>query len=849
MNQALRRCTENLLISATICFILGAITAFSWMPQLVHPPVTVIVAPALLALVIIAYFLQSQSRLLATLPFFFLIGLLHTHLALQPPKDPRDIANIVTEKTKVSLIGQILTMVEHDGEKARFVLASEAILLHTNTGESVFQPVQGKMQLYVQGRLGPQFTPGAKILAIVTVDRIRNHQTPGAFNYRLLMATQSISCSGWVRSAKEILQLHQPPLSMWQGIVFFPEKVRQHVARYLENHLDRDLAGIYQALLIGTRVNIPVPILEAFKINGCMHILAISGLHLSLLGVFAATVLGFYLKRSEWLLLHTHVPTVTLLLTAPILIFYVFIAGMNTPAIRALVTALLVLCAVLLRRQRSPVHLIAAAALTVLAITPLALFTASFQLSFAAVLAITTIYPRLPLHIRKAERGHGTGRISITSRISLGLKIFQSMLYVSLAATAGTLPFMLYHFNRFSLIGPIMNVIIEPLLCLWALPCGLLGIACIPIFPNMAALLFKLGSMGIHLTVSIATTAAHIPYAAIWTITPSALEIALYFLLLFLALYRKPTIRQLLPVVFVSIALLCNFTFPLWWPPKNKELIVSFLDVGQGTSTLVQLPNGANILIDGGGRATERFNPGQSIIAPYLWRQRIWRLEDLIITHPHQDHYNGLPFIYAHFRPQRLIINGDTGTEPSYSQFLQDVRKDETPIQVARTGDILHQDVNLRLECLGMNGLLEQPATWSTNDRSLVLRLQHGRRSFLFPGDISVHSENKLLHHGNRLQADVLLAPHHGSSTSSSHDFTKTVSPEIIAVSAGLARRKMLPSTEHLRYWRQKKRTPLVTARKGTIICRTDGKTLHTRTFTGDEYFFEGKKRSIVEEK
>jgi competence protein ComEC len=843
MNQALRRCTENLLICATVCFILGASTAYSCASQLAHLPITVIVAPALLALAIIAYVLQSQLRLLTTLPFFFFIGLLHTHLALQPPKAPRDIANLVTEKTKVSLIGRILTMVEYDGEKARFTLASEAMLMHNSSGESAFQPVQGKIQLYVQGSLGPQFTPGTKILAIATVDRISNYQTPGAFNYRLLMATQSISCSGWVHSPKEILQLHQPPLSPWQRLGFFPEQVRQHVAHYLGSQLDRDLAGIYQALLIGSRVNIPVPILETFKINGCMHILAISGLHLSLLGVFATTFLGFCIKRSEWLLLHTHVPTLTLLLTAPFLIFYAFIAGMNTPAIRALVTALLVVCAVLSRRQRSLPHLIAAAALTVLAITPLALFTASFQLSFAAVLAIITLYPKLPLHIKKGEPGHRT------SHISTGLKIFQSLFYVSLAATAGTLPFMLYHFNRFSLIGPMMNVIIEPLLCLWALPCGLLGIACIPTFPNVAALLFKLGGMSIQLAVSIATTAADIPYAAIWTITPSPLEIALYFLLLFLTLYRRPTIRRLLPILLVSIALLCNFTLSLWRPSKNKELIVSFLDVGQGTATLLQLPNGTNILIDGGGRATERFNPGQNIIAPYLWRQRIWRVDNLIVTHPHQDHYNGLPFIYAHFQPQRLIINGDSGTESTYSQFLQDVRKNKTLIQVATAGDILLQDVDLRLECLGMNGSLNQVATWSTNDRSLVLRLQHGKRSFLFPGDISIQSENKLLHHGDRLRADVLLAPHHGSITSSSHDFISAVSPEIITVSTGLARKEIQPATEHLRHWRKEKRTPLVTAHQGTITCSSDGKTLRTRTFTGDRYFSKEQKRSNVGEK
>ena len=129
--------------------------------------------------------------------------------------------------------------------------------------------------------------------------------------------------------------------------------------------------------------------LEAFKASGVFHILAISGLHFSLLGLFSLGAWLFILKRSEWLLIHTHVPSLALLMTAPILLFYAFVAGLNLPAMRALITALLVLFAVLARRQRSFLPLIAAAALLIFALNPLAVFTPSFQLSFAAVLATT----------------------------------------------------------------------------------------------------------------------------------------------------------------------------------------------------------------------------------------------------------------------------------------------------------------------------------------------------------------------------------------------------------------------------------------------------------------------------
>lgn len=843
MDQVLRRCTENLLISVTVCFILGSSIAYIFAAPLAPLPLAAIILPLVPALALVAIYLTPRLRPLSTLPLFFLLGLLHVHLALQPVSDPHHISRIVTEKSKVTLVGRILTMVVYDGEKSRFELATEEILFHDLTPRSSFQPVRGTVQLSVQGDLSPTLTPGMKIMAITMIDRIRNYQTPGVFNYPLQMATKSISCSGWVRSTKEILPVREPPLPFEQGLRFLPEQMRQRIALFLSQEFEPDIAGIYQALLIGSMANISPQLMESFKENGCVHVLSISGLHLSLLGLFSVIVLAFLLKRSQWLLLHTHVPTLALILTAPLLFFYTFIAGMNIPAIRALVTALLVLSAVVLRRQRSLIHLIAAAALIVLAMTPLALFTASFQLSFAAVLAINCIYPRLPLVIAAPESG------SKRNLRADSLRFVQSMLYVSLAATAGTLPFMLYHFNRFSLIGPVMNLLIEPLLCLWALPCGLLGILLLSISPAPVALLFQIGGAGIRLALVLTKAVAGLPYASIWTITPSLLEILLFFALLFLLLQRKPTSGRLTLAMVFTFVLLFSFTLSLWHPAKSKEVIVSFLDVGQGSATLLQLPSGKNILIDGGGHQTDRFNIGQSIIAPYLWRKRIWRLDDLVITHPHKDHYNGLPFVHAHFQPQRLIVNGDRGDEPAYGQLMETVRKKGTPILIARTGDKLQQDKDLLLECLGMNDLIDHSSGWSINDRSLVLRLQFGERSFLFPADIGIQSEDRLMQKQDLLRSDVLLAPHHGSKTSAGQDFLAAVSPTMIVVSAGRASGGILPAPKHLEDWRQKKILSLVTAQQGTTTCTTDGKSLRTDTFTGDLYVLNGEGEEILKKK
>jgi competence protein ComEC len=196
-----------------------------------------------------------------------------------------------------------------------------------------------------------------------------------------------------------------------------------------------------------------------------------------------------------------------------------------------------------------------------------------------------------------------------------------------------------------------------------------------------------------------------------------------------------------------------------------------------------------------------------------------------------------------------VIINGDKGEEPAYGVLLNAIRKEGATIQTATAGDVLHQDQNLNLQCVGMNGLLETGTAWSTNDRSLVLRLHYGARSFLLPADIGIASEHRLLQHNDNLRSEVLLAPHHGSRTSTGAEFLAAVNPALVVVSAGQRSQGTLPSPEHLSLWRQKKILALITAEAGTITCRTDGRLLRTSTLGGEGYLFDQSSREFVREK
>ena len=807
---------DNLLLPVTCCFIAGA--ALAWPVTQTGPQSIILPGIAgVLAVFFLAYTIIGGRASLLLL-FFFIIGFFHTWHALQPPKNPAHIYNLVREKTHLTLIGTVTGMVTQGGEKSRFVLQLSEIINRDKQKKA--RPASGKVRLSMRGRTPEFVLPGQRVFVVATVDRIHNYQTPGTFNYVLYMRNQGIYCSGWIKSPLYILpEAGVIKKNNAPGITTLPQRVRQHISRFLQNRCDPIAGGLYQALLIGDRSGVPPVLLDQFIRTGCMHLLAISGLHMGLLALLIYGLLSRLMKSSQWLLLHTNVAALALGLSFPILLAYAFIAGMNTPVFRSLIMAAVLLVAVLVRRQHSIFHLIAAAALVVLAVRPLALFTASFQLSFAAMLAIALIYPRLLSFCFQETTNPARKKSSALIRWPL------TAFLVSLAATAGTLPFLLYHFNRFSPIGPLMNLLIEPLLCFITLPVGLIAAPLIPLVPDTAAGLFNLGGVALHAADLLTAWAAHFSWATIWTITPTPVEIILFYLLLIFSCTTKMSKRK--NQLFLTLAfflLTLNFAGGLDLPKNKKNARISYLDVGRGTATLLELPDGTNILIDGGGSSSGRFNVGRQIIAPYLWKNRIRHIDTVIITHPDSDHYNGLYFILQRFLPQVVYTNGQQVASDSYNALLQLAARLKIKKIRLTAGRVLHDGPSCRLSCLGMPGLADKND--SDNNQSLVTRLSCGKTSFLFPADIEKKAESLLLRHGALLRADVLLAPHHGSKTSSSRSFIHAVKPGLIIVSAGRRQKSLFPAPAHLTWWSQEHIPFLITGIDGTVTCTTNGKTL-----------------------
>jgi len=789
---------------------------------------------------------------------FFLIGLYHAQVQIRQPADPNHIVNQIKNQQTAGLYG---VLIEHpavsdseSGPKTRFLMKVKSLYRDTTLCDSIHnEKISGLVLLTLNGLLPDELQPGDHFLAKTKISPVRTFSTPGSFNYKKHLAGQSIFLKGWIEFPGNIIKIRTVKSSAhhfhFSSLPYFPERIRHHIANFLDKILTQPARGLYKAILIGDRSNVSPSVIDSFTAAGCIHILAISGMHMGLLAIITITVITWLLKRSTWLLLHTNVKKIAVSIALIPLIGYALIAGFNIPVLRALLMTTVCIFAIIFDRPGNLLNHILLAALLILAWKPAVIFTASFQLSFSAVISIALIYPLLfsilfqdqPDSLSGILKTDSAPECSLSENImAFPARFFKWLLAAIILTTAamlGTLPLLLFHFNRISLVAPFSNLLVEPLICSWSLIVGIIACFFIPLSPLAAGFLFKAGGFGLTFSKKICAFFAGMPFASLRFPTPSLMEITIFyiFLLSIIMAFHLEKTRKHLAVFTAIFSFFCLLGVPVIseiTARVSTSTTVSILDVGHGSAVVLQLPHNRNILVDGGGAVGDNFNIGERVIAPFLWKRKINHLNSVIISHPHADHYNGLPFILANFQPQILWINGTAGDDPEYKKLLKLADRLNIKIKVPQTKEVLFQDNDTRLQCVHNGNRSEYGSKkeqisflsqkLDANDMSLVLRLETADNSFLFPADISATMANALVSEKRNIQADILLAPHHGSRASMSLDFIEAVRPEYITISAGRNNRFNLPD-KSFSDLEQKGIKVLTTGRDGTL------------TFTGKE--------------
>ncbi len=785
----------------------------------------------------------KPARLLALLllPIFFLAGYNLAWPQLTPPSSPTHLYNLLASHKAgepaamanhdVVLTGVVQELPRQSGDRYRLVLAADE--LH-RPGEKI--PAHGLIQLTLNGRPNSQLQPGDSLIARARAGPVRSFAVPGAFDYQKFLAHRGIHVSGWVASPIQLAHLREPATeSIGHRLTYLPERLRHGAGQLLDRYLAEEKnLPVLRALLIGDRSGIEADTMEAFKAGGAMHLLAISGMHLGLIALLSIAALEWLLKRSPNLMQTIYVRKAALLLALFPIIGYALITGLQPPAMRALIMTLVFIAAVLCNRQWCNLNNLALAALIILVLEPPALFGASFQLSFAATAGIIMLAPAL----------HSQYQAATTLPRRLIFWIMTSLL-VSTVATLVTAPLAMHHFHRVSLLSPLTTLLATPLLFFWTLPLALSGlllaaISELPALTATAGVLLTAAVRGLDATVALTTRLAELPYSFFYLSPPSMAEFFCWGVLFAaLALIRRHMIFPATAAVMVLLLLLLP-VHKQWQRLQEDHSRVSFIEVGHGNATVVELPGNRTVLVDGGGPGTLSTNVGEQLIAPFLRRQRIRNLEAVVISHPHADHYNGIGFLLRHFQPQTLWINGRSQAAAADYQNLLDLAEElDITVEVPdKSGELLvtapkndNGDRVVRLKNFA-DFHLRAPADFNpplpdpVNDQSLVIGYRHGNFSFLLPGDIGMDQERRLIEqYGDNFRHQVLAASHHGRWTSMAPEFISATDPDYIVVSDNEQR----VDRQRLSTWQKRGHTVLTTGRHGTIICTTNGRHLQCR--------------------
>ncbi len=556
--------------------------------------------------------------------------------------------------------------------------------------------------------------------------------------------------------------------------------------------------AVLEALLLGDDGRMDEATVLSLQRTGLYHLFAISGAHIAIVSFLFFSI--FKLARVP------RRPSYGILIAA--LIFYALLVEGSPSVLRAVIMTVAFLAGRLLWKDAHILNAISLSAFVLLVSNPFSLFDVGFQLTYAATLSIILFQSKL---------------LRLLPKLPLGIGQLAAM---SVAATAGVLPILVSDFNRVTFSSLLLNFAAVPLV---GFVMGL-GYAFFPVvfaFPFLAGLL----ALGLKALVRVFTWVSGlldpVPFVSYRVPTPPAWVVVGYFAFLLLLLAPR-RFRGQKTVVFAAFALFFAVLVTYPFPARSSGLKVTVLDVGTGDSILVEFPGRRKMLIDAGGFPEGRFDVGEKVVSPFLWRKGIKRLDRLVLTHAHPDHLGGLPAVARNFRIGEVWEAQRPADSEAYGA-LDAALDRRVPRRTVGRGFVLREDA-VGIEVLNPAPEESPGAPSDDNDRSLVLRLTCGGASFLFAGDIGKEAEAAILRAVPDVRARVLKSPHHGSDTSSSVPFLERVAPEYAVITAGEGNRYGFPRPGVLERYAAAGIRVLRTDLDGAVEFSSDGSVLRVRT-------------------
>ncbi len=668
--------------------------------------------------------------------------------------------NVFNDRLSPELVGQdliirgmVISVPEQDDRRLSFLFSPD------NTS---FPELPSKLKLNWYKPFYHNLHLGEKWQLTVRLKAARGMMNPGSFDYEGWLFQQQIGGTGYVRNNfNNKLLTSSPPFSV--------DRFRQSLVDYLSiNFPDSNNLGLLQGLTTGIRHNISDKQWRVLRLSGTSHLLAISGLHIGL-----AAALGFFCFKWLWsrraqnlfILASKEAGAIGGFFAA---LFYAAMAGFSIPSQRALIMVAILMLSLLIRRPVAISSVLALSLLIILLHDPLAILSVGLWLSFSAVAIILFISQhRFPDPRWQWAKIH--------TLIAFGLT-----------------PLLLLFFMQTSLIAPIANFIAVPVVSILVVPLLLLSSLFIWLFDPISNVLFQLADFIFSLLWPFLDSLASLSFSH-WS--RPALPL-FYWLSIIIGTILLLTPRHF-PAKWLGLIALLPLIFYSPNRPNKDEFWFTLLDVGQGLSAVIETKN-HTLIFDTGPKFSDSFNTGTAVIKPFLQQQGIRHIDTLIVSHGDNDHIGGaIP----------LINDIDT------SSVLSSVPELLPDATLCTSGQSWQWD--------GVSFAVLHPHhddQGRENNLSCVLKVSIGEHSVLLTGDIESPAERLLVErYRSILPSTILIAPHHGSKTSSSVNFINAVSPEIVLFPVGYHNRYGFPKEEVVNRYRAKKVLFFDSAQSGAI--------------------------------
>lgn len=665
--------------------------------------------------------------------------------------------------------GTICDFPRDDGRARRFVL-------HVARSPTD-PPLPARVYLGSYGAIAGDLAGGQQWRLKVRLKRPRGLSNPGAFDFERWSLERRIGATGYVRVS---------PLNrrVALGSGACPTmRARQSLATAIERAADADgPVRFVLALAVGARHRLTEDDWTVLRRTGTVHLMAISGLHIGLVAgmlLFVGRALGYAALLCGFRCSPRSVGRALALGGAA---GYAALAGFAVPTMRALVMVFAAVALTSRRRLMSAWHSLGAAALAVSWVDPLAMLGSGFWLSFGAVSVL--MLTGLSLSTEPPAGEPLPGRLGARFRL---------LVMVQLTLSAGLTPLSMLFFGEASLVAPLTNLFAIPLFALAVVPLTLVGSLALPVAPLVAGVVLEVATAVLGGALDLLGWIAAWRGSAWRGAPPGGLWIAMACPAALLVIWPRP-LRGRIPLALVLLAV--AWASAQRAPPTLRVVV---MDVGQGLAVLVQTREHA--LLYDAGPAFGRRDAGQTVVLPVLNHFGVGALDAIVVSHGDNDHAGGVESVLAEHPDAALIA-------------LAPPRTARRRVAACRAGMQWRWD-DVRFRVLHPDG---DGALATDNERSCVLSIATRHGSLLLPGDIERRAELRLLRKNGLGRHDLVVAPHHGSATSSSPPFVRAVRPRFVVFATGFANRWKFPDRRVSDRWRRVGACLLNTAVDGATV-------------------------------